>query len=294
MSRLETELLSCAKTVNSVLEGYIPNSSNADSRLFDAMRYSTMAGGKRLRPFLVLKSAELFNVPEEWSLPVAAAIEMVHTYSLVHDDLPAMDDDDLRRGQPTCHKQFDEATAILVGDALLTLAFEVIALNGHPDPNIRMRLSHQLASVAGGLGMVGGQVMDLDAETRTLDIESIMFLQRQKTGALFRFSCQSGAILAERTQEDCQAMEKYADCIGLAFQIADDLLDIEGSEEVIGKAVGKDTVAGKETFVSLLGSKEARRRAISLVNEAASILEPFGKDADLLREVADYIVTRKA
>ena len=293
MTRLETELFSCAKTVNSVLESYIPNSANTDARLFNAMRYSTMAGGKRLRPFLVLKSAELFDVPEEWSLPVAAAIEMVHTYSLVHDDLPAMDDDDLRRGQPTCHKQFDEATAILVGDALLTLAFEVIALYGHPDPSVRIKLSHQLAAAAGGLGMVGGQVMDLDAETKSLDIQSVMLLQRRKTGALFRFSCQSGAILARRSQEDCEALERYADCIGLAFQIADDLLDVEGSEESLGKAVRKDIVAGKETFVSLLGLKEARRRAVSLVKEATLILEPFGKNADLLREVADYIITRK-
>lgn len=294
MTCLENELFSCAKTVNSVLESYIPRSSDADSRLFDAMRYSTMAGGKRLRPFLVLKSAELFDVPEEWALPVAAAIEMVHTYSLVHDDLPVMDDDDLRRGQPTCHKQFDEATAILAGDALLTLAFEVIALNGHPDSSVRMKLSHQLASAAGGLGMVGGQVMDLDAETKTLGIQSIMLLQRRKTGALFRFSCQSGAILAQRSQEDFEALGGYADCIGLAFQIADDLLDVEGSEESLGKAVRKDIAAGKATFVSLLGLEEARHRAISLVNEATLILEKFGKNADTLREVANFIITRKS
>ncbi len=293
MTRLEDELFSCAETVNTVLERLIPRSSDADSTLFEAMRYSTMAGGKRLRPFLVLKSAELFDVPEEWSLPVAAAIEMVHTYSLIHDDLPVMDNDDLRRGLPTCHKKFDEATAILAGDALLTLAFEVLASKGHPDPSVRIKLSHQLALAAGGSGMVGGQVMDLDAETKTLDTQSIILLQSKKTGALFRFSCQSGAILGQRTKKDYNALERYADCIGLAFQITDDLLDLEGSEENLGKAVNKDSAAGKATFVSLLGLEEARCRANSLINEATSTLEPFGKNADMLREVADYIVTRK-
>ncbi len=294
MSRLKEAMRASAAEVNAALDGYIPRSSDSDGPLFDAMRYSTLAGGKRLRPFLVLNSAALFKVPPEWAMPSAAAIEMVHTYSLVHDDLPAMDDDDLRRGQPTCHKKFDEATAILAGDSLLTLAFELAAApDGHPDPAVRAEIVHSLAIAAGGVGMAGGQMMDLAAAEGDLDLAAVTRLQERKTGALFRFSCTAGAILAKRQGAEREALGRYADNIGLAFQIADDLLDVEGSESDLGKAVGKDAAAGKATFVDLLGREQARLRAMQLAEDAVMALAPFGEAADLLRDMARYIVARR-
>ena len=300
MSRLKEAMGASAAQVNAALDGYIPRSADSDGRLFDAMRYSTLAGGKRLRPFLVLRSAALFDVPLEWAMPSAAAIEMVHTYSLVHDDLPAMDNDDLRRGLPTCHKKFDDATAILAGDSLLTLAFEVVAApDGHPDSGVRAEITHQLAIAAGGGGMAGGQMMDLAAEDSTLDLAAVTRLQGKKTGALFHFSCIAGAILAKRgeaeraQQAERAALGRYAEAIGLAFQIADDLLDVEGSEADLGKAVQKDAAAGKATFVDLLGLEGARSRAAQLVEEAVTALQPFDDKADLLRDVARFIVARK-
>ena len=297
MSRLKEAMGASAAQVNAALDGYIPRSADSDGRLFDAMRYSTLAGGKRLRPFLVLRSAALFDVPLEWAMPSAAAIEMVHTYSLVHDDLPAMDNDDLRRGLPTCHKKFDDATAILAGDSLLTLAFEVVAApDGHPDSGVRAEITHQLAIAAGGGGMAGGQMMDLAAEDSTLDLAAVTRLQGKKTGALFHFSCIAGAILAKRGeagQAERAALGRYAEAIGLAFQIADDLLDVEGSEADLGKAVQKDAAACKATFVDLLGLEGARSRAAQLVEEAVTALQPFDDKADLLRDVARFIVARK-
>ncbi len=296
MSRLTKAMRATAIEVQAALDTYIPRSKASDRRLFEAMRYSTLAGGKRLRPFLVLNSAALFSVPADWAMPSAAAIEMVHTYSLVHDDLPAMDDDDFRRGKLTCHKQFDEATAILAGDSLLTLAFEIIsAPSGHPEAEVRAELVQALAAAAGGLGMVGGQVMDLAAETSdsALDLEAVTRLQAGKTGALFRFSCAAGAILAQRSGAEREALRAYSDHIGLVFQIADDLLDVEGSEADMGKAVGKDADAGKATFVDLLGLEGARARATQLADEAVAVLEPFGNKADLLRDVAHFIIERR-
>ncbi len=294
MTALDDALRDSAEAVNTALASLIPQSSGHDGRLFEAMRYSTLAGGKRLRPFLVLASADLFDVPRPWSINTAAAIEMVHTYSLVHDDLPAMDDDDLRRGKPTCHVAFDDATAILAGDSLLTLAFEVVtAPTGHPDATIRAELAYALAKAAGCEGMAGGQMMDLAAETQRLSLDEVVCLQQRKTGALFAFSCESGAILAGRDDAARGAMRDYARCIGLAFQIADDLLDHEGCEADLGKAVGKDAAAGKATFVQLLGAEEAHRRANSLVDEAIGALAPFGDKAALLRDAARYIVARR-
>ena len=297
MSRLKDAMGASAEQVNAALDGYIPRSADSDGRLFDAMRYSTLAGGKRLRPFLVLRSAALFDVPLEWVMPSAAAIEMVHTYSLMHDDLPAMDNDDLRRGLPTCHKKFDDATAILAGDSLLTLAFELVAApSGHPDAAVRAEISHQLAIAAGGGGMAGGQMMDLAAEGSTLDLAAVTRLQGKKTGALFHFSCIAGAILAKRggaKSAERTALGRYAEAIGLAFQIADDLLDVEGSEADFGKAVQKDAAAGKATFVDLLGLDGARSHAAQLVEEAVAALQPFDGKADLLRDVARFIVARK-
>ena len=219
---------------------------------------------------------------------------MVHTYSLVHDDLPAMDDDDLRRGQPTCHVQFDEATAILAGDALLTLAFGVLAEpETHPDGNVRAELVAALARAAGASGMVGGQMMDLAAEHQELDVGAITRLQRLKTGELIAFSCEAGGILGAAPAEARTALHAYAHDLGLAFQITDDLLDETGSATDLGKAVGKDAAAGKATFVSILGVEGARRQAVMLAEQAVEHLDLFGKKADLLRDIARYVVDRR-
>jgi len=294
VTSLEDALRESAEAVDAALEALVPAPNGADGRLSEAMRYSLFAGGKRLRPFLVLSGADLFDVPRAWSVNTAAAIEMVHTYSLVHDDLPAMDDDDLRRGKPTCHIAYDEATAILVGDSLLTLAFEAVtAPSGHPDAAVRAELACALARAAGPDGMAGGQAIDLAAESRELTLDETIRLQELKTGALFGFSCEAGAILAQVDGTARTALRNYAACIGLAFQIADDLLDHEGSEADLGKAVGKDAAAGKATFVGLLGAEEARRRAETLVENAIAALRAFDEKAAPLRAAARYIVERR-
>ncbi|WP_299814648.1 polyprenyl synthetase family protein [uncultured Jannaschia sp.] len=256
-----------------------------------AMRYAS-EGGKRLRAFLVLETSALFDVPRAGALRAAAAIEAVHAYSLIHDDLPCMDDDDLRRGRPTVHRRWDEATAVLAGDALQTLAFEQLAGHGtDPDPAIRAELVLTLARAAGAAGMVGGQALDIAAETadEPLDIDAITRLQRLKTGRLLEWPCRAGAILG---RADPAPLLDYARHLGLAFQIADDLLDVEGDAATLGKATGKDAGAGKATFVSLLGTAEARRRAEALVREAEAALLPFGARAASLKEVARYVVDR--
>ena len=294
MKSLEHALGEAAEAVDEALNSLVPVPHSDEGRLFEAIRYSLFAGGKRLRPFLVLSGADLFEVPRAWSVNTAAAIEMVHTYSLVHDDLPAMDDDDLRRGKPTCHIAFDEATAILVGDSLLTLAFEAVTTPaGHPDAAVRAEIACALAQAAGADGMAGGQAIDLAAESRTLTLDEVIRLQRLKTGALFGFSCEAGAILAREDGAARAALRDYAACIGLAFQIADDLLDHEGSEADLGKAVGKDAAAGKATFVGLLGAEEARWRAEALVDDAIAALGAFDEKAAPLRAVARYIVERR-
>lgn len=294
MDRLEDALKDVAGAVTAEIERLIPSSDGMDSRLFEAMSYAVVAGGKRLRPFLVVTSSELFNVARRSALRVAAAIEMVHTYSLVHDDLPAMDDDDLRRGKPTCHVMFDEATAILAGDALLTLAFEVLGDEAtHSNPKVRSRLIQSLAASAGGRGMVGGQAIDLAAESESLDIASIIRLQRMKTGELIAFSCTSGAILGKASEHAYNALHAYAHDLGLAFQITDDLLDTLGDEVNLGKRVGKDAAAGKATFVSILGAGRAREQARMLVDQAIVHLKMFGDKADLLRDVARFVIERR-
>lgn len=287
-------LADAAKRTDAVIERLIPVPSGLESRVFEAMRYAALAPGKRLRPFLVLAGARLFNVSERGALQVAAAIELVHSYSLVHDDLPAMDNSDLRRGRPTCHKAFDEATAVLAGDGLLTLAFEVLAHpDTHGDPAVRCELVAALAQAAGSSGMVGGQMIDLIAENRTLDIGAITRLQRLKTGALIAFSCEAGAILAKASTEVRLALRGYAHDLGLAFQIADDLLDVEGSAGATGKPVGQDAAAGKATFVSILGVERARDQAELLVRQAVAHLDLFEERADLLRQAARFVVDRK-
>jgi farnesyl diphosphate synthase len=288
-------LAEAATLTDRVLDKLIAMPEGLEGRVFEAMRYAALAPGKRLRPFLVLASARLFGVAKARALQVAAAIELVHAYSLVHDDLPAMDDSDLRRGRPTCHKAFDEATAILAGDGLLTLAFEVLAHpDTHGDPAVRAELVASLAQSAGSHGMVGGQMIDLIAEERPgLDIGAITRLQRLKTGALIAFACESGAILGKMPIELRLALRGYAHDLGLAFQIADDLLDVEGSAAATGKPVGQDAAAGKATFVSILGVTRARAQAELLVTQAVAHLDLFEERADLLRQAARFVVDRR-
>ena len=295
MQRLESALAVAADAVNRTLDKLVPPVTGAERRVVDAMRYALIGGGKRIRPFLVVSSARLFNVAEASALRVAAAIEMLHSYSLVHDDLPAMDDSDLRRGLPSAHKQFDEATAILAGDGLLTLAFEVLADPAtHSDPQVRADLTLALARAAGYAGMVGGQMLDLEAEHSTLDIGAITRLQRMKTGEIIAFSCVAGALLARASEPAYRALHAYAHDLGLAFQIVDDLLDAEGSEATVGKPVGQDQAAGKATFVSILGRQRAREQATLLGEQAKRHLDFFDDKAELLREVADFIIARRS
>jgi farnesyl diphosphate synthase len=269
-------------------------------RLLSAMRHAALGGGKRLRPFLVVETAALFGAGRSGALLAGAALEFVHCYSLVHDDLPAMDDDDLRRGRPTVHKAFDQATAILAGDALLTLAFDVMARGEvHPDAGVRAALVLELSRAAGLGGMAGGQMLDLAAEGRFADKhklsqDEIATLQAMKTGALIRFACRAGAILGQADASARDAIDRYGVAIGQAFQIADDLLDLEGDTQTIGKAAGKDAAAGKATLVSTLGPAGARARLTTLIAQADAALAPFGAKADSLRAAAHFIAERKA
>jgi farnesyl diphosphate synthase len=272
------------------------------TRLMDAMRYASLNGGKRLRPFLVVGSASLFNVPREQALLVGAALECVHCYSLIHDDLPAMDDDDLRRGRPTTHKAFDDATAILAGDGLLTFAFDILARpETHADAAVRAELVLALARSAGLGGMVGGQMLDLAAEGRfgdgkpeQLDEAAVSALQAMKTGALLRFACVAGAILGKAPPPKRDALYRYGTAVGQAFQIADDLLDVESDSATLGKATQKDAAAGKATLVAILGVARAKERLSSLVAEAEAALEPFGSAGSILKRAAWFVANRNA
>jgi farnesyl diphosphate synthase len=301
LQRLDT----AAKEIESVLEKLlsaapVEGELSRPARLIEAMRYSSLGGGKRFRPFLVVESAALFAVPRCRALMAGAALECVHCYSLVHDDLPAMDNDDLRRGQPTAHKAFDEATAILAGDGLLTLAFDILSrLETHPDAAVRIDLVGSLARAAGLGGMVGGQMLDLAAEGRfagnvplKLDENSVRMLQAMKTGALLRFACTAGGILGSANAAQRKALERYGSAVGQAFQIADDLLDLEGDPALVGKQTGKDAVAGKATIVGVLGVPGARARLKELVAEAENALAPFGKTAEILVEGARFVAER--
>lgn len=258
--------------------------------LRDAMAYATV-GGKRIRAFLVLESARLHGVPDEAALPVATAVEALHAYSLIHDDLPAMDDDDLRRGMPTCHVQWSEATAILAGDALQTLAFRLLTDEAIGDAEARLRLIRAFSDAVGAKGMVWGQALDIAAESamEPLDLKAVKRLQGAKTGALIRFAATAGPLM---TGDDPQPLEDYARALGLAFQIADDILDVTGDEDVTGKRVGKDNAAGKATFLSLLGLEGAKAEARRYVTVAEAALEPYGEAAENLRELARFVIER--
>ncbi|WP_392663137.1 polyprenyl synthetase family protein [Amaricoccus sp. B4] len=282
-------LSQAATQAEEALEAFLPGS---DTLLGAPMRHAVLSGGKRLRAFLAMESASLFRVPPGQALRTAAAVECVHAYSLVHDDLPAMDDDDMRRGKPTVHVQWDEATAILTGDALLTLAFEILAApQGGIDPRIQVRLVGRLAQASGVMGMVGGQAFDIAAEKNSaaLDIDEIGMLQALKTGALIGWAAESGALLG---RQDPAPLQRYAADLGLAFQIQDDILDVEGDPERVGKQLRKDEAAGKATYVSLLGLEGARQRAHELAERACAHLAPYGSAARNLRLAALFAVGR--
>jgi len=314
---LQLALNEISEKLDDVMEGLLPNpvaahnkvislhsrqedtapstAPSGEGKVMEAMRYSALSGGKRLRPFLTVECAKLFGVSPESALTAAAAIEFVHVYSLIHDDLPAMDNDDFRRGKPSCHKQFGEAAAILAGDGLLTYAFEVLSHPGvHPDANVRCELIRSIASAAGVRGMVGGQMMDLDAENQELTADEIIRLQRLKTGEMFAVSCEAGAILGKAPDALRARLQRYAHDIGIAFQITDDLLDVEGTREETGKGVGKDKKKGKATLVSVMGVERAREHANVLAEQAIAHLSAFDERATSLRTLARYVVTRRS
>jgi farnesyl diphosphate synthase len=293
LDSLNKALDDAAKRVEVTLNEVLPPPEGLYARIPEAMRYAVFAGGKRLRPFLTLAGSALFDVPEARALRVAAAIECLHTYSLIHDDLPCMDDDDLRRGRPTTHKQFDEATAVLAGDGLLTLSFGILAdSRTHPDAGIRAELVGRLAAAAGSAGMIGGQMIDILAPERDYGEAEVIQLQALKTGALFEFSCEAGPILAGAGADDRSRLNEFARSFGLAFQIADDLIDALGTEEQAGKAVGKDQDQGKATLISLYGLNKAKSESVRLARAAADALEPYGAKAETLRALPFYLLDR--
>lgn len=299
MTDIKTQLKDFSKEFNDYIATFFPQPSGPEQRVVDAMQYSVMNGGKRLRPFLVIETAKLFDVPVRPSpVNVAVALEMLHSYSLIHDDLPAMDNDDLRRGKPTCHKQFDEATAILAGDGLLTQAFEVLSHKAvSTDANIRCELINLLANAAGAYnGMIAGQMLDIYAENlpQTENSEALIRrIEEMKTGRLIRFACEAGAILGRADMDSRLAVIDYARKIGIAFQIADDILDVEGNQELVGKTLQKDAAQGKVTFVSIYGLEKAKEIAANLIEEAQKSIGIFGHKAKTLQDLAQYIIDRK-
>lgn len=297
--RLKVCLASVAKHLETVLSDIVngaicSNEILRPERLVEAMRYASINGGKRLRPVLVVETARMLGREDEGVYLAAAALECIHCYSLIHDDLPCMDDDDLRRGRPTVHKAFDEATAVLAGDALLTIAFDVICREGvHADAAVRLRLCQELARAAGLGGMVGGQVLDLEAEKVELSEEEILRLQAMKTGALIRYACRAGAILAGASEDEIARLSRFGEHLGAAFQLADDLLDVEADTVALGKTAGKDIEAGKATLVALYGVAKAHEVLAELVRQAHEALTPEGERAGLLHDVTDYVANRK-
>lgn len=292
---LQDAMDSVAEAVNKTIDRLLPETDGFENHLTEAMRHGVLGGGKRLRPFLVMHSAQLFNVDPSRARRVAAALEFVHCYSLIHDDLPAMDDAALRRGKPTVHKQYDEATAILAGDSLLTYAFEILSNNEtHEDPRVRSELVRALAQAAGANGMAGGQMLDLIAEKEDFDLGTISRLQRLKTGKLMSFACEAGAILGRSDEPHRRALVNYAHDLGLAFQVTDDILDVEADPQDTGKDTGKDEDAGKATFVSALGKDQAKERAEMVIAQAKMHLKIFQGRAKMLEELAEYVLQRRA
>ncbi len=282
-----------AQEVDALFDELLAVPDDARAPLFQAMRHAAIGGGKRLRPLLLIATAGIFNVARDYAVRAGTAIEAIHVYSLVHDDLPCMDDDDLRRGKPTVHKAYDEATAVLAGDSLHALAFEILADHAtHPDPFIRAELMATLATASGPDGMAGGQMMDLEAEKATFDLPTVTRLQALKTGALIAASVEMGAILGHIPADARLHLRGYARDVGLAFQIVDDIMDVEGDEALAGKALNKDAEAGKATFVSLMGLERAKQQAAMLVEQAISHLTSYGSEADLLRAIARFVLER--
>ena len=292
-SKIENLISNFSKKFDKKLINLIPKNQISSKHLYNAMKYIIDVGGKRLRPIFLTEISNLLGVKRENSFRAAASVELIHCYSLVHDDLPSMDNDDLRRGNPTCHKKFDEATAILVGDAFQSLAFEILANNKtHKDFKKRIMLISELSRSSGCQGMVGGQMLDLEAEKKKLNLKEIYNLQRLKTGELFRFSCISPCILAGKANK-IKIFEEFSSNLGLAFQIKDDLLDIEGNEKEIGKKTQKDLVKGKETLISLLGKEKAKKKSEELIKKSLKILEKFGNKAKNLIDLTNFIISRK-
>jgi farnesyl diphosphate synthase len=292
-SLLHGSLTQIAADIDQEFDALLKLPGDARDRLYAAMRHAAIGGGKRLRPLLVTATAALFHVDRAVAVRVGSAVDAIHVYSLVHDDLPCMDDDDMRRGKPTVHRAFDDATAVLAGDSLHALAFEILASpQTHPDPFVRGELVSTLALASGPEGMAGGQMMDIEAENATFDLQTVMRLQALKTGALIAASVEMGAILGHIPPEGRTHLRGYARDIGLAFQIADDILDVEGDPELAGKALQKDADAGKGTFVSLMGLERAKQQAEMLVAQANEHLSCYGTEANLLRAIANYITER--
>jgi len=298
MSGFCEKLKTYTEYFNQELPKFFPLPDGLEKRVVEAMFYSVANGGKRLRPFLVAETAFLFGIPRQQSLPVAASLEFLHSYSLIHDDLPAMDNDDLRRGKPTCHKQFDEATAILAGDGLLTYAFEILSDSRTPfSAAVRCELVSLLAGAAGGFsGMVAGQMLDLSSLSDLSPSEQetqINRIEEMKTGRLLRYACEAGAVLGGASAEQRKALVTYSRKIGIAFQIADDILDVEGNPELVGKTLNKDAEQGKLTFVGLYGLPKAKQLARDLIDEAKTSLAVFGSKAQTLQDLADFIISRQ-
>lgn len=295
MSDIREVLLNYSNKFNQDIEKYIPQIDSPQYRAVNAMRYSLLNGGKRLRPFLLHETAALFGVDYNTALPVAVALEMIHTYSLIHDDLPAMDNDDIRRGKPTCHKAYDEATAILAGDGLLTYAFEVISTSSLIDSK-KVELITLLSQYSGAFnGMIAGQVLDMYTDKNEITSnqeEIIKQTQALKTGCLLRYPCIAGAILGDSSKEEREILNTFAKNIGIAFQITDDILDVEGDEKVVGKTLKKDKAQHKLNFVSIYGVEKAREKARSLITEAIELLNIFGNKAENMKGLSRYFLTR--
>lgn len=295
MDSFEQRLNEAADRVTVALDALLPRAEGPEAHLNSAMRYAALGPGKRLRPFLAVEAGRLVNADERGVLRAACALECIHAYSLIHDDLPCMDDDDMRRGRPTVHRAYDEATAVLAGDALQAVAFEILA---HPDTHqrgsVRSRLVERLARASGPYGMVGGQMIDIRAETEQFDISVVTRMHRMKTGALINYAIEIGTILREVEDHIRRALEGFAHDLGLAYQITDDLLDATGNQAEMGKAAGKDAGQGKATFVTILGVDGARDRSRHLAAQAKDHLEPFGARADVLREAVDFILDRRS
>lgn len=291
---MKKELKEKIIAVDSALDAYLPEKNNAQGIIYTAMRYSLFAGGKRLRPILMLETAKMCGGDEKTVMPFACAMEMIHTYSLIHDDLPAMDNDDLRRGMPTSHIKFGEATAILAGDALLNKAFEIVSAVGNGSAELTLKAMSELAKSSGTEGMIGGQVIDMESEGKDISLDELRRLHLLKTGAIIRSSCRIGAVLSGASETEISAVDEFAANLGVAFQIRDDILDVEGSEEELGKPIGSDAEQEKNTYVKLVGLEKSKELAAEYSAKAKAALEMFGEKADFLLRLTDYLIDRKS